>query len=158
MSWRLVNQTEWIGDESYEVLCKRLRSYPREDKRSGAIIGYGWIPRSLLILQVVVQSPQGVWHRLKVIRSRFGTKYVWQHPDRMEHPKIKIGARKSGRRHSDTRQEILDVLTPKRRVAGQKVEFSSKTQFSSHLIRVLGEPPASEILELFARQLQSVPS
>lgn len=152
-NWQLVWQIEYENFEPIEVPCKRIRKFPVVDPVTGET-KFRLVSKKLRIFQVIVEADDDQ-HRLKAIENRGRLKFVWHFPDRMEHPTIRIGLGKSGGRFVDTRRDIVDTLSPKCRVPGEKVEFGSKGDFVEHLNRVLGNELAAVVMELFSQHLQS---
>ncbi len=137
--------------EPTRVLCKEIKYIPVINRETSE---REWqrLPRCRQLFQIIVEC-DGDAHRLKMIVGRTYTKFVWHHPDRMEHPTLEIGMAKGGRRYADTRRTITDTLAPKRRVPGEKVEFSNRSDFIDHLTRILGNQLVAAVMELFKQRM-----
>ena len=146
-NWTVVPQIEYVDGAPVEMLCKHLTTYPVTDVATGETL-FRLLPRGLFILRVIVEADDEK-HELKIIENGKNVKYVWQQPSRLTRPTIKIGLGKGGRRYVDSRREVVDMLSPFHRVAGDKAEYASKSDFIAHLDRVLGRELASDVMELF---------
>jgi hypothetical protein len=151
--WCLVWQTEYENCEPVEVACRQIKYFAVVDPVSGET-KFRRIAKNLRIFQVMVEL-EDEQHRLKLIENRGLTKFVWQHPERMVHPTMRIGLGKSGGRFIDSRRDVVDRLSPKCRVPGEKVEFTNKGDFVDHLNRVLGKELADLVMEVFNQRLQA---
>lgn len=153
-AWRIVWQTEVQNFEAVDVLCKRIRHSPVHDWRTGGI-AFQPLPKHLSVLQIVIEADRGQ-HRLRLVKYRGSVKYVWQQPDTEEHAAAKIGESTSRHGHVNAQRDAVVTLEPKRRVPGDKTEFSAKAEFVVHLNRILGEGLAADVMELFLMRMDEL--
>ena len=153
-SWKLVLQRDLEDGRPVFVPCKLIRWFPVENPVTGEV-ELRPRPRNQPVYQIVVEG-FAEQHRLKMSRSGRDIKYVWQHPDRIEQPKLKVGIGKAGRRHVDSRRTIVDSLAPPKRVPGEKSEFASRSEYVAHLSRILGDELCGVVMEMFDKHIGAI--
>jgi len=153
-SWKLVLQRDLEHGRTVFVPCKLIRWFPVENPVTGEV-ELRPRPRNQPVYQILVEG-FGEQHRLKMSRRGLYVNYVWQQPDRLEQPKLKVGLGKGGRRHIDSRRTIVDSLAPPRRVPGEKSEFAGRSEYVAHLSRILGGELCAVVMEMFDAHLGAI--
>lgn len=174
-TFKIVPQTEKVNGEEIETFCKHVKCYPVE-KRTGKKVDKGFGYFGFLILKVVLRCEEtGAEHSITYSNAKQAPmgydvpkqwlchkgeigKFIYHWPDRMEHPKIRVGAGKSMRRHYDSRRVVEDTLSPKVRVPGPTKEFETAEVLTVWLVERLGFEMAEQIITLFANKLAEIAS
>ena len=144
--WTIVEQTEKVGKDERTVLCKHVRFFPKRNKRTHKVEGFGLLRTP--VLRVVITNG-GVEHAITY--SHATNSFTYHQEPKLAHPPLRdIDGRPTKDRKGNV---ILDVLSPKISVPGETQRWVGHASFSEWLAKTRGEECAQLVMMAFADRM-----
>lgn len=150
--WTIKIQIERRGKSEVPVKVKHVRMFPKKDKRTKEVIGFGRL--GFMVLSMLIGRKKDVYRLTWSGYSGHPGTWKFTRPSKWEH---------DVERDLESKKPILfkgrtipDYLSPKVEIKGEADRFESPEQLAEFLDRLMGQEMTARIVGLFSARMQDI--